>query len=114
MEHRIVEKSQARPAVDCGETALGEVMDEIVVENAFGGKPGSHGSKLIHSRWRHHYSLSLPTCQYWQLNNREERRALQAPDAGNTRVGPQPGGPFVCLTCQATEKQFSQENSLSD
>ena len=47
MEHRIVEKSQARPAVDCGETALGEVMDEIVVENAFGGKPGSHGSKLI-------------------------------------------------------------------
>ena len=47
LEHRIVEKSQARPAVDCGETALGEVMDEIVVENAFGGKPGSHGSKLI-------------------------------------------------------------------
>ena len=36
-----------RAAVDCGETDGGDVKEEIVVENAFGGKPGSHGSKAI-------------------------------------------------------------------
>ena len=34
-------------AVDCKETDKGEVRTEIVVANAFGGKPGSHGSKVI-------------------------------------------------------------------
>ena len=38
---------QLRAAVDCGETDGGDVKEEIVVENAFGGKPGSHGSKVI-------------------------------------------------------------------
>ena len=33
--------------VDCGEMDLGDVREEIVVGNACGGKPGSHGSKEI-------------------------------------------------------------------
>ena len=36
-----------RAAVDCGETDRGDVREEIVVGNASGGKPGSHGSKVI-------------------------------------------------------------------
>ena len=36
-----------RSAVDCGETAQGDVREEIVVGNACGGKPGSHASKAI-------------------------------------------------------------------
>ena len=35
-----------RAAVDCGEMDQGDVR-EIVVENACGGNPGSHGSKVI-------------------------------------------------------------------
>ena len=38
---------RVRAAVDCGETDLGDVREEIVVGNACGGKPGSHGSKVI-------------------------------------------------------------------
>ena len=37
----------ARAAVDCGEMDLGDVREEIMVGNASGGKPGSHGSKEI-------------------------------------------------------------------
>ena len=36
-----------RVAVDCGETDGRDVRKEIVVGNACGGKPGSHGSKAI-------------------------------------------------------------------
>ena len=36
-----------RAAVDCGETNGEDVREETVVENAFGGKPGSQGSKVI-------------------------------------------------------------------
>ena len=36
-----------RAAVDCGEKDPGGVREEIVVGNACGGKPGSHGSKAI-------------------------------------------------------------------
>ena len=38
---------RARAAVDCREMDLGDVREEIVVGNACGGKPGSHGSKAI-------------------------------------------------------------------
>ena len=38
---------RARAAVDCGETDWGEVREEIVVGNSCGGRPGSHGSKVI-------------------------------------------------------------------
>ena len=38
---------RARAAVDCGETDQGEVREEIMVGNACGGKPGSHGKKAI-------------------------------------------------------------------
>ena len=38
---------RARTAVDCGEMDREEVREEIVVGNACGGKPGSHGSKTI-------------------------------------------------------------------
>ena len=37
----------ARATVDCGEMDLGDVREEIVVGTAYGGKPGSHGSKVI-------------------------------------------------------------------
>jgi len=36
-----------RAAVDCGETDRGDVREGTVVGNACGGKPGSHGSKMI-------------------------------------------------------------------
>ena len=36
-----------RAAVDCGETDGEDVREETMVENAFGGKSGSHGSKAI-------------------------------------------------------------------
>ena len=38
---------RVRAAVDCGETVPGDVREEIVVGNACGGKPGSHGNKVI-------------------------------------------------------------------
>ena len=43
----IVEQPQGRAAVNCGETDQGDVREEIVVGNACGRKPGSHGSKGI-------------------------------------------------------------------
>ena len=38
---------RVRAAVDCGRTDLGDVRQEIVVESACGGKPGSHGNKEV-------------------------------------------------------------------
>ena len=38
---------RARVAVDCREMNRGDVREEIVVGNACGGKPSSHGSKAI-------------------------------------------------------------------
>ena len=38
---------RARAAVDCREMDRGDVREDIVVGNACGGKPGSHGSKAI-------------------------------------------------------------------
>ena len=38
---------RARAAVDCEETDQGDVREKIVVGNACGGKPDSHGSKVI-------------------------------------------------------------------
>ena len=38
---------RARAAVGCGETDRGVAREEIVVGNACGGKPVSHGSKAI-------------------------------------------------------------------
>ena len=38
---------RARAAVDCGGADQGDVREEIVVGNAYGGKPGSHGRKVI-------------------------------------------------------------------
>ena len=38
---------RVRAAVDCEETDWGDVREEIAVGNASGGKPGSHGSKVI-------------------------------------------------------------------
>ena len=36
-----------RAAVDCRETDGGQVREEIMVRNAYGGKQGSHGNKGI-------------------------------------------------------------------
>ena len=38
---------RVKVALDCRETDRGDVREEIVVGNACGGKPGSHGSKAI-------------------------------------------------------------------
>ena len=38
---------RAWAAVDCGETDPGDVREEILVRNSCGGKPGTHGSKVI-------------------------------------------------------------------
>ena len=38
---------RARAAVDCGKTDQEDVREDILVGNAGGGKPGSHGSKAI-------------------------------------------------------------------
>ena len=47
LELGIAEQSQARGAVDCRETDQGDEREEVVVGNACGGKPSSHGSKAI-------------------------------------------------------------------
>ena len=39
--------SNPRAAVDYRETNGGDVREEIMVGNAGGGKPGSHGNKAI-------------------------------------------------------------------
>ena len=39
--------AREKAAVDCGETDQGDVREEIMVGNACGGKPGTHGSKAI-------------------------------------------------------------------
>ena len=44
---RLWSNPRARAAIDCGETDGGDVREEMVVGNACGGKPGSHGSKVI-------------------------------------------------------------------
>ena len=38
---------KVKAAVDCRGTDQGNVREEIVVGKACGGKPGSHGSKVI-------------------------------------------------------------------
>ena len=43
----VVERSQERVAVDCGEMDQKDVREETVVGNACGGKQGSQGSKAI-------------------------------------------------------------------
>ena len=51
------------------------MREEIGVGNAGGEKLGSHGRKAILLSqpwgWSHHHSLSLPTGQHQQSNNRE-------------------------------------------
>ena len=56
----IVEQTQFRVAIDCEEMDQGSVREEIVVGNACGVKPSSHGSKaiLLSHGWSHHHSLS--------------------------------------------------------
>ena len=74
--------------------------------------------------WSHHHRLTLPTHQHDHLNNREAgpshfgptelqsrtslRVVLQVTDVQNYRVGPQPGGPFMCLMHQTTNKHPRQ------
>ena len=64
-----------RAAVDWGETSGRDVRQEIVVGNACGRKPGSHGSKAITAESQVGGGAvtiaSLPTRQHRQLNNRE-------------------------------------------
>ena len=60
--------------------------------------------------WNHHHSLSLPTSQHQQLNNREAGPS-NAPDALNYRVGPHPGVPLGAWTGGATKKDWPKRPS---
>ena len=66
---------------------------------------------VTHRKWIHHHSLSPPTCQHWQRNNRE------AGPAKAWRTGLQSwtpaGGPSMCLMHWKTEKDPRQESPLS-
>ena len=68
---------RVRAADDCRETGRGDVREEIMVGNACGGKPGSHGSQLIllsHAcGWGHHYSLSLSLSLHTPASEAEQR-----------------------------------------
>ena len=88
------------------------------------GQPRKQYSWVMHSGWSHHYSLSLPTGQYQQLNNREAglshawgtelqsrtppRVILLGTDEPIYRVGLQPRGASMCLMCWTTEKDPRQ------
>ena len=104
----IVEQSQGRGCCWLRKdgSAQGDVREEIVVGKACGGKPGSHGSKAIlpsHARrWGHHHSLSLPTRQHWQLNNREDGPSNAWRTELHSRAPPRVP-PFKHLTCRSTE-----------
>ena len=74
--------------------------------------------------WSNHHSLSLPTRQHPKLNSREAgpsnawrtelqsrtppRVPLSVTDVPIYGVGPQPGGPSMCLTHRTTEKDPRQ------
>ena len=97
---------RARAAVDCRET---DVREETVVGNACGGKPGSHGSKVIllsHTwGWSHHHSpLPQASTSSWTI----QRLIHQTPAALNYRVGPHSGFPFKGLMHRSTEQDPSQ------
>ena len=65
---------RVRGAVGCGETDWGDVREEIMVGNTSGGKPSSHGKGVTAESSVGGGAItiaSLPTCQNWQLNNRE-------------------------------------------
>ena len=42
-----MEPSQVRAVVDCRETYRRDVREEVMLGNACGGKPGSHGIKAM-------------------------------------------------------------------
>ena len=44
---------------------------ETPVEESQIAVKGKQYCWVMHRGWSHHYSLSLPTCQHWQLNSRE-------------------------------------------
>ena len=110
----------ARAAIDYRETNRGDVREENVVENACGGKLGSHGNKAIVPSHAlgvqpstqplspHTRSLAAEQQKGWPtkrtvLRSRALPRVfLLVTDAPNYRVGPRPGCPCKCLTCQST------------
>ena len=74
-----------------------------MVRNAGGGKPGSHGSKVILLSHMyggsHHRSLSLLTRQRRHLNNREAGPSNTRGTELHSRTPPR--CPFKGLTCQS-------------
>ena len=61
--------------------------------------------------WSHHYSLSLPTHQHQQLNNREADPSNAWCTELQSRTPT--GGPSMCLTWGTTEKDLRQGSHLS-
>ena len=80
-------------------------------------------------RWSHHHSLSPPTCQRWQLDNREagpsnawptelQSRTTQGAPLSDWCTDPQSrtpprGAPSMCLRQRTTEKDPRQGSRLS-
>ena len=103
-----------RAAVDCKEMDQGDVRRRLwwkmPVEDSWAAMEARWYCWVMHSGWSHHHSLSPPTRQHWQLNNREAgpskawhielqsrtppRVLLQVTDELIYRVGPRLGGPF--------------------
>lgn len=92
----VLERSlRVRTAVDVGRGHEEMVGWKFAVGNAFWGKPGGHGGRMLllsHSgEWNHHYSLSLPTCQLWeadQWTNTPMRVDFLVPDMSGNRERP--------------------------
>ena len=79
---------------------------EMPVEESRAATEARQYCWVMRRGWSHHRSLSLPTRQHWQLNNREAGPLNTWPL--NYRVGPYPGCPFKCPMCQSTEEDPSQ------
>ena len=61
----ILRNPRARAAVDCGEMDQWDVKEEIVVGNACGGKPASHGSKVILLSHGSGWAITITSLSSW-------------------------------------------------
>lgn len=86
---------RVRTAVDVGRGHEGMVGWKFAVGNAFWGNPGGHGGRVLllshNGEWNHYYSLSLPTCQLWAVDQWRKtpvRVDFLVPDVSSNRERP--------------------------
>ena len=98
---------------------------EMPVEGGRAAREARWYSRITRSGWCHHHSLSLPSSQNWQLNNRkagpsnpwgtEVQSWLQSggpfyvPDALNNREGPQAMESSKCLNGRSYGERLAKE-----